>query len=129
MRTREFKEWKEAETGPGSARDERAAHGVKPKAGALNVKLFKWKTTQMPLVFIRSLEFTYWTKYLLLPFVVASVVVLALSGRKRLSGFKAYLIRFVAALLIAICMGAYLESPWLATTMVAAATGLLFRYW
>ena len=83
----------------------------------------------MPLVFIRSLEFTYWTEYLLLPFVVASVVVLALSGRKRLSGPKAYLIRFVAALLIAIAMGAYLESPWLAPTMVATATGLLFRYW
>jgi hypothetical protein len=83
----------------------------------------------MPLVFIRSLEFTYWTKYLLLPFVVASVVVLALSGRKRLSGFNAYLIRFVAALLIAITMGFYLESPWLATTMVSVATGLLFRYW
>jgi hypothetical protein len=83
----------------------------------------------MPLVFIRSLELTYWTKYLLLPFIVASVVVFALSGRKRLSGAKAYLIRFVAALLIAITMGFYLESPWLATTMVSVATGLLFRYW
>jgi hypothetical protein len=83
----------------------------------------------MPLVFIRSLEFAYWTKYLLLPFVVASVVVLVISGRKRLSSPRAYLIRFAAALLIAIAMGAYLESPWLATTMVATATGLLFRYW
>ena len=83
----------------------------------------------MPLVFIRSLEFAYWTKYLLLPFVVASVVVLALSGRKRLSGSGAYLIRFGAALLIAITMGLYLESPWLATIMVSTATGLLFRYW
>ena len=83
----------------------------------------------MPLVFIRSLEFTYWTEYLLLPFVVASVVVLALSGRKRLSGPRAYLIRFVAALLIAITMGAYLGSPWVGTIMVSAATGLLFRYW
>ncbi|MDX6575292.1 MAG: hypothetical protein QOE96_1245 [Blastocatellia bacterium] len=83
----------------------------------------------MPLVFIRSLEFTYWTEYLLLPFVVASVVVLALSGRKRLSGLKAYLIRLVAALLIALAMGLYLKSPWLATIMVATATGLLFRYW
>ena len=83
----------------------------------------------MPLVFIRSLEFTYWTKYLLLPFVVASVVVLALSGRKRLSGPRAYLIRFVAALFIAISMGLYLQSPWLATIMVSIATGLLFRYW
>ena len=83
----------------------------------------------MPLVFIRSLEFTYWAKYLLLPFVVASVVVLALSGRKRLSGPRAYLIRFVAALLIAIAMGFYLGSPWLATIMVSTATGLLFRYW
>jgi len=83
----------------------------------------------MPLVFIRSLEFTYWAEYLLIPFVVASVVVLALSGRKRLSGFKAYLIRLVAALLIALTMGLYLESPWLATIMVSTATGLLFRYW
>jgi hypothetical protein len=80
-------------------------------------------------VFIRSLEFRYWIEYLLLPFVVASVVVLALSGRKRLSGLRAYLIRLVAALLIAIAMGLYLESPWLATIMVSTATGLLFRYW
>ena len=83
----------------------------------------------MPLVFIRSLEFTYWAEYLLLPFVVASVAVLALSGRKRLSGLRAYLIRFGAALLIAITMGLYLQSPWLATIMVSIATGLLFRYW
>jgi uncharacterized membrane protein len=83
----------------------------------------------MPLVFIRSLEFTYWTKQLLLPFVVASILVLALSGRKRLSGFGAYLIRFGAALLIAITMGLYLQSPWLATIMVSIATGLLFRNW
>jgi hypothetical protein len=83
----------------------------------------------MPLVFIRSLEFSYWTKQFLLPFVVASVVVLALSGRKRLSGPRAFLIRFVAALLIAIAMGLYLGSPWLGTIMVSIATGLLFRYW
>jgi len=83
----------------------------------------------MPLVFIRSLEFTYWIEYLLLPFVVASVVVLTISGRKRLSGPRAYLIRLVAALLIAIAMGLYLQSPWLATIMVSIATGLLFRYW
>jgi hypothetical protein len=83
----------------------------------------------MPLVFTRSLEFTYWTEYLLLPFVVASIVVLALSGRKRLSGPRAYLIRLFAALLIAITMGFYLQSPWLATIMVSTATGLLFRYW
>jgi type III secretory pathway component EscS len=83
----------------------------------------------MPLVFIRSLEFTHWAEYFLIPFVVASVVVLALSGRKRLSGLRAYLIRFGAALLIAITMGLYLESPWLGTIMVSTATGLLFRYW
>jgi uncharacterized membrane protein len=83
----------------------------------------------MPLVFIRSLDFAYWTKYLLAPFVVASVVILALSGRKRLSGLRTCLIRFVAALLIAISMGLYLQSPWLATIMVSTATGLLFRYW
>ena len=83
----------------------------------------------MPLVFIRSLEFNYWAEYLLIPFVVASVVVFALSGRKRLSGLRAYLIRFVAALLIAITMGLYLESPWVGSIMVSVATGLLFRYW
>ena len=83
----------------------------------------------MPLVFIRSLEFTYWTEYLLLPFVVASVVILALSGRKRLTGLTSYLIRLFAALLVAITMGFYLQSPWLATIMVSTATGLLFRYW
>ena len=83
----------------------------------------------MPLVFIRSLEFTYWTEYLLLPCVVASVVILALSGRKRLSGLTSYLIRLFAALLVAITMGFYLQSPWLATIMVSIATGLLFRYW
>ena len=83
----------------------------------------------MPLVFIRSLEVNYWTEYLLLPFVVASVVILALSGRRRLSGPKTYLIRLVSALLIAISMGLYLQSPWVATIMVSAATGLLFRYW
>ena len=82
----------------------------------------------MPLVFIQSLVFTYWTKYLLLPFIVAWVVVLVLSGRKRLSGFKAYLIRFFAALLISISMGLYLQS-WLATIMVSAATGIMLRYW
>ncbi len=82
----------------------------------------------MPLVFIRSLEFTYWTKYLLLPFVVASVIVLTISGRKRLLGPVAYLIRFFAALLISISMGLYLQS-WLATIMVSAATGIMLRYW
>ena len=82
----------------------------------------------MPLVFIQSLVFTYWTKYLLLPFVVAWVIVLALSGRKRLSGLRAYLIRLAAALLIAIAMGLYLQS-WLATIMVSAATGIMLRYW
>jgi len=83
----------------------------------------------MPLVFIRSLEFSYWTKQFLLPFVVSSVVVIALSGRKRLSGPRAFLIRFIAALLIAVAMGLYLGSPWLGTIMVSIATGLLFRYW
>jgi len=82
----------------------------------------------MPLVFIQSLVFNYWTKSLVLPFVVAWVIVLALSGRKRLSGLRAYLIRLAAALLIAIAMGLYLQS-WLATIMVSAATGIMLRYW
>jgi len=83
----------------------------------------------MPLVFIQSLVLTYWTKYLVLPFVVAWLIVLALSGRKRLSGFKSYLIRLAAALIIALAMGLYLGSPWVATIMVSIAAGLLFRYW
>jgi hypothetical protein len=82
----------------------------------------------MPLVFIRSLDFAYWTKYLLLPFVISSVIVLAISGRKRLLGPVAYLIRLFAGLLISTSMGLYLQS-WLATIMVSIATGLLFRYW
>jgi hypothetical protein len=83
----------------------------------------------MPLVFIRSPDVAYWTRYLLVPFVVASVLVLAISGRKRLTGPSAYLIRLGAALLIAIAMGAFIGSPWIGTIMVSAATGLLFRYW
>ena len=56
-------------------------------------------------------------------------MVLAISGKKQLSKLKAYPIRLGAALVIAIAMGAYLDSPWLGTIMVSAATGLLFRYW
>jgi hypothetical protein len=80
-------------------------------------------------MFLGSFQFTYWTQHLLLPFIVASVIVLGLSGRKRLSKPSAYPVRLGAALLIAIAMGAYLGSPWLGTIMVSAATGLLFRYW
>jgi hypothetical protein len=61
--------------------------------------------------------------------MVASVVVLAISGKKQLSKPSGYLIRLGSALVIAISMGAYLGSPWLGTIMVSAATGLLFRYW
>ncbi|MCU1266819.1 MAG: hypothetical protein JWM21_3137 [Acidobacteria bacterium] len=77
---------------------------------------------------IRSFQIAYWSENLLLPFIAAAVVVLAISGRKRLSKPGAYPIRLVAALLIAM-MGAYIGSPWLGTIMVSAATGLLFRYW
>jgi hypothetical protein len=80
-------------------------------------------------MFNQSLQLTYWTQHLLLPFVVASVLVLAISGRKRLSRPIAYPIRFVAALVIAIAMGVYFGSPWLGTIMVSTATGVLFRYW
>lgn len=83
----------------------------------------------MPLMSLRSFQFAYWTQHLLVPFIVASVIVLAISGRKRLSKPSAYPVRLGAALLIAIAMGAYLGSPWLGTIMVSAATGLLFRYW
>jgi hypothetical protein len=77
----------------------------------------------------RSFQNAYWIENLLVPFIVASVVVLAISGKKQLSKPKAYPIRLGAALVIAISMGAYLGSPWLGTIMVSAATGLLFRYW
>jgi hypothetical protein len=83
----------------------------------------------MPLMSLRTFQFGYWTQHLLVPFIVASVIVLAISGRKRLSKPSAYPVRLGAALLIAIAMGAYLGSPWLGTIMVSAATGLLFRYW
>jgi len=61
--------------------------------------------------------------------MVSSLVVLAISGKKQLSRPRAYPIRLGASLVIAIAMGAYLGSPWLGNIMVAAATGLLFRYW
>jgi hypothetical protein len=78
---------------------------------------------------IRSYNVAYWIENLFVPFIVASVMVLAISGKKQLSKLKAYPIRLGAALVIAIAMGAYLDSPWLGTIMVSAATGLLFRYW
>ena len=78
---------------------------------------------------IRSFQIAYWMKSLLLPFIVASLVVLAISGKSQLAKTWAYPIRLGAALVIAIVMGAYLGSPWLGTIMVSAATGLLFRYW
>jgi hypothetical protein len=78
---------------------------------------------------IRSFQIAYWIENLLVPFIVASLVVLAISGKKQLSKPRAYSIRLGAALVIAIAMGAYLGSPWLGTIMVSAATGLLFRYW
>jgi hypothetical protein len=80
-------------------------------------------------MFIGSFQIAYWSENLFLPFIAAAVVVLAISGRKRLSKPGAYPIRLVAALLIAITMGAYIGSPWVGTIMVSAATGLLFRYW
>ena len=80
-------------------------------------------------MFSRSFNTSFWIGNLLVPFIIASVVVLVISGKKRLSKPKAYPIRFGAALAIAIVMGAYLGSPWVGTIMVSAATGLLFRYW
>lgn len=78
---------------------------------------------------IRSFQIAYWIGKPFLPFAVASVMILAISGKKQLSKPKAYPIRLGAALVIAICMGTYLDSPWLGTIMVAAATGVLFRHW
>jgi hypothetical protein len=78
---------------------------------------------------IRLFQNAYWIENFLVPFIVASVVVLLISGMKHLSRPRAYPIRLFAALLIAIAMGAFLSSPLLPTIMVAAATGLLFRYW
>ena len=80
-------------------------------------------------MFSRSFHTLFWIGNLLVPFIVSAVVVLAISGKKRLSKPQAYPIRIGAALVIAIAMGAYLGSPWLGNIMVSAATGLLFRYW
>ena len=80
-------------------------------------------------MFIRSFQIAYWIENLFVPFIVASVMVLAISGKKQLSKPKAYPMRLGAALVIAIAMGTYLGSPWLGTIMVSAAAGLLFRYW
>ena len=70
-----------------------------------------------------------WTLNLLAPFVIAAIAVIVISGKSRLSNPKAYLIRLVAALIIAIVMGLLVDSPWLGTIMVSTATGFLFRYW
>jgi hypothetical protein len=78
---------------------------------------------------IRSFQIAYWIENLFVPFIVASVVVIAISGKKQLSKPRAYPIRLGAALGIAIAMGAYLGSPWMGTIMVSASVGLLFRYW
>jgi len=80
-------------------------------------------------MFTPSFQIAYWIGNLFVPFIVASVVVLGISGRKQLSKRMAYPIRLGAALVIAATMGTYLDSPWLGTIMVSAATGLLFRYW
>jgi hypothetical protein len=80
-------------------------------------------------MFSRPFHISFWIGNLLVPFIVSSVVVLAVSGKKQLSKPRAYPIRLGAALVIAIAMGTYLGSPWLGTIMVSAAAGLLFRYW
>ena len=80
-------------------------------------------------MFSRSFQIAYWMENLLLPFIVASLVVLAISGRKQLAKPRAYPIRLGAALVIAIVMGFFVGSPYLGTLMVSAATGLTFRYW
>lgn len=80
-------------------------------------------------MFSRPFHISFWIGNLLLPFLVSSVVVLAISGKDQLSKPRAYTVRLLASLIIAIGMGAYLNSPWLGTIMVSAATGLLFRYW
>ncbi len=80
-------------------------------------------------MFSRPFHISFWIGNLLVPFVVSSVVVFAMSRKKQLSKPKAYPVRLFASLVIAIAMGAYLDSPWLGTIMVSAATGVLFRYW
>ena len=76
-----------------------------------------------------SFQINYWVEYLFAPFVIASVLVVALSGRKWLSKPKAYLIAIIAVLMVAAVMGPLVDSPWLGTVLVSAALGLLFRYW
>ena len=80
-------------------------------------------------MFSRPFHISFWIGSLLVPFIVSSVVVLAISGKKQLSKPRAYPIRLGAALVIAVAMGTYLGSPWLGTIMVSAAAGILFRYW
>jgi hypothetical protein len=77
----------------------------------------------------RPLNISFWIGNLLISFVVSAVVVLAISGRQQLLKPWAYPIRLGAALMIAIGMGAYLDSPWLGNILLSVATGLLFRYW
>jgi len=72
---------------------------------------------------------TYWAEYLFAPFVIASVLVVALSGKKWLSKPKAYLIALSAALAVSVVMGPLVDSPWLGTVSVSFALALLFRYW
>lgn len=71
----------------------------------------------------------FWIQNLLVPFVIASVTVIVVSGKRRSPKVKAYPIRLGAALLIAVVMGPIIGTPWLGTIMVSVATGLLIRYW
>ena len=80
-------------------------------------------------MFGRSLQIANWMGNLLIPFIVASLVVLAISGKRQLAKPRVYPIRLSAALAIAIVMGFLVGSPYLGTLMVSVATGLLFRYW
>ena len=129
MRAREFTERQEVEARFGSEGHGLAARTVsrQRKTGVVG-GLYRKAFLDCPMS-IPSFQIAYWIQNLFVPFVVASVMVLAISGKKQLSKPKVYPIRLGAALVIAIFMGAYLGSPWLGTIMVSAATGLLFRYW
>ncbi len=71
----------------------------------------------------------YWLEYLFGPFIIASLLMMALSGKRWLSKPQGYLIASGGAFAVAVVMGPLVDSPWLGTLLVSVALGMLFRYW
>ncbi len=59
----------------------------------------------------RNFNIWHWVLNLLLSFLIAAILIIVISGRSRVSNHKAYLIRLIAALIIAIVMGLLVDSP------------------